>query len=44
MSNNGNKISALIVDDEANVRAALRQALERESFEVFEAHSRASTF
>ena len=44
MSEAGRKIAVLVVDDEAGVRAILRQALEAENFQVFEANSKVSTF
>jgi DNA-binding response OmpR family regulator len=44
LSEAGKKISVLVVDDEAGVRAILRQALEAEDFQVFEANSKASAF
>ena len=44
MPDDKNSISVLIIDNDANVRTVLRQALELEHFEVSEAHSRTSTF
>ena len=44
MTDAGKKISVMVIDDEASVRALLRQALEAENFEVFEADNKASTF
>jgi DNA-binding response OmpR family regulator len=44
LSGAGKKISVLVIDDEAAVRALLRQALEAENFEVFEANDKSSAF